>query len=83
MVYYLVIHLELKFRRATKKLKNITFSRSAVEQKDKRTTVMYLSIGLHYRSVNLDDSGRMSIQEFRAMASEWVSEWDLRASVVI
>ena len=32
--------------------------------------VMYLNIGLHNRSVNLDDPGRMSVQEFRAMASE-------------
>jgi hypothetical protein len=32
--------------------------------------VMYLNIGLHYRSVNLDDPGRMLIQEFRAMVSE-------------
>ena len=32
--------------------------------------VMYLNIGLHNRSVNLDDPGRMSIQEFRTMVGE-------------
>ena len=32
--------------------------------------VMNLNIGLHNHSVNLDDPGRMSIQEFRAMVSE-------------